>query len=34
MEALDALRGLIPESAKDIRLNLRSVLRGSALSES
>jgi len=34
MEALDALRGLIPESAKDIRLNLQSVLRGSALSES
>jgi alkyl hydroperoxide reductase subunit D len=33
MDALEALRAAIPETAKDIRLNLQSVLRGGVLSE-
>ena len=33
MDALELLRGAIPDAAKDIRLNLQSVLRGGALSE-
>ncbi|HSE04119.1 MAG TPA: hypothetical protein VLK35_08215 [Methylomirabilota bacterium] len=31
MEALEQLRGAIPDAAKDIRLNLQAVLRGGAL---
>ena len=34
MDALEQLRGAIPDAAKDIRLNLQAVLRGGALSES
>ena len=33
MDALEQLRGAIPDAAKDIRLNLQAVLRGGALSE-
>jgi alkyl hydroperoxide reductase subunit D len=33
VEALEALRGAIPDAAKDIRLNLQAVLRGGALSD-
>ena len=33
MDALEQLRGAIPDAAKDIRLNLPAVLRGGALSE-
>ena len=33
MDALDALRAGIPDAAKDIRLNLSSVLKGGALSD-
>jgi alkyl hydroperoxide reductase subunit D len=33
VDALDALRGGIPDAAKDIRLNLSSVLKGGALSD-
>ena len=33
MDALEPLRGAIPDAAKDIRLNLQAVLRGGALSE-
>jgi alkyl hydroperoxide reductase subunit D len=32
MDALERLRALLPEAAKDIRLNLQSVLEGGALS--
>ena len=28
MDALEQLRGAIPDAAKDIRLNLQAVLRG------
>jgi alkyl hydroperoxide reductase subunit D len=33
MHAIDALRAALPEAAKDIRLNLPTVLKGGALSE-
>jgi alkyl hydroperoxide reductase subunit D len=33
VDALEQLRGAIPDAAKDIRLNLQAVLRGGALSE-
>jgi lipoyl-dependent peroxiredoxin subunit D len=33
VDTLEQLRGAIPDSAKDIRLNLQAVLRGGALSE-
>ena len=33
MDALEQLRGAIPDAAKDIRLNLQAVLREGALSE-
>jgi alkyl hydroperoxide reductase subunit D len=33
VDALEQLRGTIPDAAKDIRLNLQAVLRGGALSE-
>ena len=33
MDALEQVRGAIPDAAKDIRLNLQAVLRGGALSE-
>jgi hypothetical protein len=33
VDALEPLRGAIPDAAKDIRLNLPAVLRGSTLSE-
>ena len=33
MDALEPLRGAIPDAAKDIRLNLQAVLRGGALSD-
>ncbi len=33
MDALEPLRGAIPDAAKDIRLNLQAGLRGGALSE-
>ena len=33
MDALEQLRGALPDAAKDIRLNLQAVLRGGALSE-
>lgn len=33
MDALEQLRGAIPDAAKDIRLNLRAVLRGESLSK-
>lgn len=31
MDALEQLRGAIPDAAKDIRLNLQAVLRAPAL---
>jgi hypothetical protein len=34
VDALEQLRGAIPDAAKDIRLNLQAVLRGGTLSES
>jgi alkyl hydroperoxide reductase subunit D len=33
VEALEQLRGTIPDAAKDIRLNLQAVLRGGVLTE-
>jgi alkyl hydroperoxide reductase subunit D len=33
VDALEQLRGAIPDAAKDIRLNLQAVLRGGSLSE-
>ena len=33
MDALEQLRGAIPDAAKDIRLNLQAVLRGGSLSD-
>jgi len=33
VDALEQLRGTIPDAAKDIRLNLQAVLRGDALTE-
>ena len=33
MEALEALRTALPDAAKDIRLNIQSVLKDGALSE-
>jgi len=33
VDALEQLRGAIPDAARDIRLNLQAVLRGGALSE-
>ena len=33
MDALEQLRGAIPDAAKDIRLNLQAVLRGGVLTE-
>jgi alkyl hydroperoxide reductase subunit D len=33
VDALEQLRGAIPDAAKDIRLNLQAVLRGGALSD-
>jgi alkyl hydroperoxide reductase subunit D len=33
VDALEQLRGAIPDTAKDIRLNLQAVLRGGTLSE-
>ena len=33
MDALEQLRGAIPDAAKDIRLNLQAVLRGGARSD-
>ena len=33
MEALETLRAALPEAAKDIRLNIQSVLKDGALSE-
>jgi alkyl hydroperoxide reductase subunit D len=33
MDSLETLRAAIPDSAKDIRLNLQTVLRGGALSD-
>lgn len=33
VDALEALRAALPDTAKDIRLNVQSVMRGGALSE-
>jgi alkyl hydroperoxide reductase subunit D len=33
VDAIDALRAAIPDSARDIRINLQNVLKGGALSE-